>query len=34
LEATPVDDGFIHREPGLDYMPLAFTRLDLKLIWA
>jgi hypothetical protein len=34
LEADPIDDVFIKREPGLILQPLAFTSLDLKVIWS
>lgn len=32
-DATNLDDSFIKREPGLELQPLAFTTLDLKVIW-
>lgn len=28
-----VDDSFIYREPGVTFQPLAFTTMDLKVIW-
>jgi len=33
LEADPIDDIFIKREPGLTLQPLAFSSMDLKTIW-
>lgn len=34
LSAEAMDDVFIKREPGIILQPLAFTTLDLKLIWS
>jgi hypothetical protein len=33
LTSDPIDDIFIKREPGLILQPLAFSSLDLKVIW-
>jgi hypothetical protein len=32
-EADKLDDIFINREPGLTLQPLAFSTMDLKIIW-
>lgn len=34
LTADQLDDTFIKREPGMNFQPLAFSSLDLKVIWA